>query len=438
MSLRITDILHYVDLPPADAPPPAFDTRERAILAAINEKVGAQASLESIVDFLASATRDISPCDRVSLAFVEEDGRRVRAHYARALYEPVLLTRGYQQDLSGSSLEHVLARGTPRIIDDLQQYLALQPDSASTRLLVREGVRSSMTCPLRVEGRAVGLLFRSARRPRAYDAHQAALHLAVAERLGQTVEKTYRIEQLSEANRAYFELLGFASHELKSPLASIITEANLLLDGFVGELSKPQRDCLKRMVRRSHHLLGLVGDYLGLARLEGGGMKLQTAPDVDFVSGVLNPAVEVVTPQIESRDVALECNVPAEMPRVELDPELLKVAVVNLLDNAVKYGREHGRVRINVAHDGARLTVIVWNEGAGWPTGQQERLFRRFSRLQTPELLKEKGTGLGLYTAWRIVLAHGGRIAAASEHQHWAEFRIEIPQPLPHAAETPP
>jgi hypothetical protein len=436
MSLRITDILHYVDLAPADIAPPAFDAREHAILATINEKVGVQASLESIVDFLADATRDISPCDRIGLAFVEEDGRRVRAHYTRALYEPVLLAKGYQQDLAGSSLELVLARGAPRVIDDLPQYLTLQPDSASTRLLVQEGVRSSMTCPLRVEGRAVGLLFRSARLPRAYHAHQAALHLAVAERLSQAVEKAYRIEQLSEANRAYSELLGFAAHELKSPLASIITEANLLLDGFVGELSQPQRDCLQRMVRRSHHLLGLVRDYLGLARLEGGGMQMQTAPDVDFVTNVLNPAVELVTPQLESRDTALEREIPAQLPRVELDPELIKVAVVNLLDNAIKYGREHGLVRVSVAHDGARLIVTVWNEGVGWPDGQQEHLFRRFSRLQTPELLKEKGTGLGLYTTWRIVRAHGGRIAAATEQQHWAEFRIEIPQPLPRATEA--
>jgi len=77
------------------------------------------------------------------------------------------------------------------------------------------------------------------------------------------------------------------------------------------------------------------------------------------------------------------------------------------------------------------VALAVWNEGPGFPEAEKSRLFRKFSRLQTPELLKQKGTGVGLYTSWRIVRLHGGRIRADSEEGHWAEFRVELPQPLP-------
>jgi signal transduction histidine kinase len=435
MKPAVNDVLYYVDLDAAARHAAAFTPRERAVLETINQKIGARESVESIVDFLAAATRDVSPCDRLGVTFLEEEGRRLRAHYAKALYEPVLLTKGYGEDLAGSSLAAVLERGVPRIINDLEAYLARRPESRSTQILTREGVRSSMACPLSVDGRTVGLLFRSARQPGACDAHQAALHLAVAERLSQAVEKAYRIEQLAEANRAYYEMLGFVTHELKSPLASIITEGSLLLDGFVGTLNGEQRECLGRMTRRGRHLLRLVGDYLELARLEGGRLRVQSLSAADFVALALAPAIEVVGPQLDEQDIELERVLPHEPVRGDFDPNLLKIVLVNLLDNAIKYGREHGRIRVTVSAATDRLSLAVWNEGDGWPAQQQERLFRRFSRLQTPELLKKRGTGVGLYTVWRIVQAHGGRVTAASEHGRWAEFRVDIPQPLPAGTE---
>ena len=78
----------------------------------------------------------------------------------------------------------------------------------------------------------------------------------------------------------------------------------------------------------------------------------------------------------------------------------------------------------------AAFTVSVWNEGPGFPPESRGELFRKFSRLQTPETRDRTGTGVGLYTAWRIVHLHGGRMEAASQEGAWAEFSLEIPQPL--------
>jgi hypothetical protein len=402
---------------------------ERGVLDRVNQKVAAADSLEALIDFVFEATRPLYPCDRLSVAFVEEDGRRVRSHYAVADYEPLVLGPGYAEDLSGSSLQAVIERGTPRILNDLEAYGRRHPGSRSTRLILREGIRSSMTSPLSVEGRHVGLLFRSSRRPGAYTERQARLHLALAERLGQAVEKTWRIRQLEEANRAVTEMLGFVSHELKSPVASLVTDGQLLSQGYLGPLRPKQREKLERMMAKGRHLLALVGEYLDLARVEGGELKLNRVLVDDFAAEVLEPAVQVTASQFEEREMTLTRDVPDTPVPITCDPTLVRIVLVNLLGNAAKYGRPGGTVRVRVKRTPDAALVSVWNEGPGFPERERSKLFRKFSRLDAPALRERPGTGVGLYTCWRIAQLHGGHITADSEEGAWAEFTLRLPQP---------
>ncbi len=400
---------------------------EREILDEVNRKVAAAQSLAEILEFVSRAVAKVSLCDRLSLAFVEEEGRRVVSHITHAAYEPVLLKTGYAEDLQGSSLETILRDGATRIITDLQRYLTLRPASQSTKILLREGVRSSMTCPLRVDDRIVGLFFRSARQPDAYQLNHACFHLAMAERLSQAVEKAYRIEQLDAANRAYFEMLGFVTHEFKSPVASMIMDAQLLSEGYLGDLEPKQRDKLLGLIKKGHYLLGLVNEYLDLARLETGRLEPRFRENVDLIGDVVDPAVDIIRPQMEARQMTLTRDWQTPPPGIPADPQLLRIVMVNLLGNAVKYGRDDGEVRLHLATGDGMLTVSVWNEGPGFPAAQRHRLFRKFSRLDKPELRKAKGTGVGLYTCWRIIQAHRGTITAESDEDQWAEFTFRLP-----------
>ncbi|MFA4975012.1 MAG: GAF domain-containing sensor histidine kinase [bacterium] len=410
------------------SPAQSFSVDERAILDQVNQKVAASESIERIIDFLFDSTEKIFPCDRIGLSLIEDEGRRVVAHYTRASYEPVLLSKGYAEDLQGSSLAEVVRRGVPRVISDLESYLKEHPHSPSTGLLVKEGVRSSMTCPLAVEGRNVGLLFRSSRRKDAYDDHQVMLHLAVAERLAQAVEKAWRIEQLSEANRSYFEMLGFVSHELKSPLASIIMEGEILSKNYMGDLTPEQKEHVGKMIGKAENLLGLIREYLDLSSLEGGSLRIDSKPGIDLRSQVVEPCIEVLKPQIKEKKSRMEIAIAGDAPRVSCDPDALGIVLTNLIGNGVKYGNDGGLVRISAGFAPDSFSMSVWNEGPGFSEDGKKMLFRRFSRISDPELLKRKGTGLGLYTTWRIVNLHGGRIWARSEQGKWAEFSFTIPQ----------
>jgi hypothetical protein len=410
-----------------DAPGAGLSPAELEVVERFNRKVAAGRDLDEVLGHLVEAVRATGPCDRLSLALVEEGGRRLRSRWVWAAYEPVRLAPGWAAEVAGSSLERVIAEGAPRVIEDLAAYLEAHPHSASTRLMLAEGARSSMTCPLRVEGRTAGVLFRSSRQPGAYDARQVALHLALAERLSQAVEKAVRIAELEQANQAYAEMLGFVSHELRSPLAAIVSTANTLAEGYYGPLAEPVRERIGRMRLQAERLLGLTRDYLDLAWLDSGEMRIRPEPEVELVARVIAPAEEAVEPLWRERGMRYRRLVPEGPLVARCDPALLCSVLTNLLANGAKYGREGGALELAITRDEARLTLAVFNQGPGFPPEDQARLFRRFSRLPRPELLRQKGTGLGLYLAWRIVEAHGGRIRAESEPGQWARFTVELP-----------
>ncbi|MCL4808748.1 MAG: HAMP domain-containing histidine kinase [Thermoanaerobaculia bacterium] len=407
-------------------PPFAPGRREAEVLDLVNRKVAAGRSLEEVLDFLFRATRDVCPCDRLGVAFLEEGGQRVVARRAVADYEPLLLSAGWAEDLAATSLGPVLEGEEPRILGDLPAYLEARPTSRSTRLLVDEGVRSSLAARLVVEGRVLGFLFRSSRRRHAYDARQAGLHLAVGERLAQAVEKAWLLDRLAEANAGYLEMLGFVSHELKAPLASLAMDGETLLGGYAGSVDDVARAAIERMTRKAAYLGRLVKEYLDLARVEQRDLAVRRVA-CDLLADVVEPALDVVLPVLGDRGCPLVRDVPPAPVGAVVDPELMTVVLVNLLGNAAKYAREGGEVKLSVRRDGPSVRVAVRNEGPGFRPEERARLFRRFSRLSDPELAGRPGSGVGLYTCWRIVRLHGGRIEALSEPGRWAEFRFEVP-----------
>ena len=406
-------------------------SEERRMLRIVNQRIAAKPTLEDVMDFLFLEAPTLIPCDRMSLAFLEEDGRRIVAHQVRAKYDQLQLSPGYAEDLHNSSLAAVLETGTPRLIGDLAQYVKEHPQSRSTERLLREGVRSSLTCPLVVEGRVLGFMFRNSLQPNAYTRRHVELQMSISERLSQAVEKAWRIEQLEEVNRAYLEMLGFVSHELKSPVASMVTDAQLLAGGYLGELSSTQQLKLQRLIHKGEYLLELVREYLDLARVEGEELRAEFKSNVRLEADVIAPSIEIVRPQLEERRMRIEVD-SSQTPKAmaDCDPSLLRIVLVNLLTNAARYGRDGGRVAVRLSAERTRVTIRVWNEGPGFTPADKAKLFRRFSRIKR-EGDPRRGSGLGLYNSWRIIQLHHGRIRANSDPGAWAEFTVELPQPLP-------
>ncbi len=427
---RTSPEIEYFPLGGRRIPESRFSARELRALRIVNNKVASSESLDDVMNSLFDCILKVNPkCDRLGLSLLVEDSRSATARWTRAEYEPVLLKGGYTEDIHGTSLEKLVQGNKVRIINDLPAYLQKHPSSRSSKILVKEGVCSNLTVPLKVEQRVVGLLFMSSRATRSFSRKHALFALATAERVSQIIEKAALIEQLIEASSSYSEMLGFVSHELKSPVASIVTDANLLLEGYLGDMDTKQKEKIAKMVVKAEYLLSLVKDYLDLARLEGPGLKAELKDDVKFIEDVVEPCIEILMPQIEEKSIRLEKDYPKAPLSVRCDPSLMKTAVINFIGNAVKYGIKGGEVSVKAERIRGSLSFSVWNEGPGFPPEGREKLFKRFSRIRSEELMKQKGTGVGLYSTRRIIQLHKGKVDARSEQGRWAEFSFSIPTP---------
>ncbi|HNU67938.1 MAG TPA: hypothetical protein PKG82_02205, partial [Myxococcota bacterium] len=131
------EVVFYVPVPEDVVGLDAFDAGEQEILDVLNRKVASGDSLDSVMDFLYETSHGVWPCDRIGLAFVEDDGRRVTSRWVRAEYEPVIMGSGYAEDLEGSTLKPLIDGKVLRVITDMEEYGRRNPASRSTKVLLR-------------------------------------------------------------------------------------------------------------------------------------------------------------------------------------------------------------------------------------------------------------------------------------------------------------
>jgi two-component system, NtrC family, sensor kinase len=233
---------------------------------------------------------------------------------------------------------------------------------------------------------------------------------------------------LEKLNRNYLDMLGFVSHELKNTLGVIYTSARALDTGIVGPLSEPQSALIGNISRSIQTAVKMTRNYLDLARIEKGELQME-ARQVDISSLVVRPVVQELLPLIENRGMRIEDHLPEGL-MVEVDVDLLRIVYKNLLDNAAKYGRPEGLIRLGCTTEGGVYTFEVWNEGQGLPPDKLEKLFGKFVRLHR-ESDTARSTGLGLFITKNIIEMHGGRIWAESREGEWIRFSFTLPVPVP-------
>jgi PAS domain S-box-containing protein len=230
---------------------------------------------------------------------------------------------------------------------------------------------------------------------------------------------------LEDADRRKDEFLAMLAHELRNPLAPIRNAAHTL--ALLGTGDDRVRWVSGVIERQVGLMTRLVDDLLDVSRITSGKITLQRA--TVSVREVLAHAVEAARPPAESRGQALEVDVPEDAGRVAGDPARLAQAVGNLLDNAIKYTDDGGRIRLRARTEADEVVIVVEDSGAGIDPELLPHVFDLFIQADRSLERKQGGLGLGLTLVRRLVEMHGGRVEAASAGPGLGSaFTIRLPR----------
>jgi signal transduction histidine kinase len=238
---------------------------------------------------------------------------------------------------------------------------------------------------------------------------------------------TFRlVRRESEMARLKSDFVANVSHDLKTPLALIRMFAETLeMDRVPSETSR--REYYGVITRESERLTRLIDNVLDFSRIEDGRQRYEIAPE--HVEPIVSEVLEAFRYPLAQQGFKVDVHVEPDLPEIRLDPEAIKQALANLVDNAIKYSGERRRLSVTVQRCGGEICLAVSDEGIGIPAQEQERIFEKFYRVGRSETQGRRGSGVGLALVKHIVTAHGGKVTVESQPGEGSTFTLRLPLP---------
>ncbi len=371
---------------------------------------------------------------------VVQDGREIRrlggAHSDPAK-EPFLreLQRRYPpRSDSPHPAARMLRTGEPLLLPDLSdaEIRSLCQDDEHARIIRELGARSVVAVPLVARGQTLGVLSLASASPgRRYGRADLELAQELARRAAMAVDNARLYREAQEAIRLRDEFLSVASHELYTPMTSLMLSLEALIPLARAErILDPRavRKLLDLVSRQGRRLIRLIGDLLDVSRIETGRLRLELA-EVEL-GDLVRDVVERFEPDLARTQCPLSVRASAPVTG-RWDRSRLDQVVTNLLTNAIKFGAGT-HVEISVGAEAGVARLAVKDCGIGIGADLQARVFDRFAR--AAPATHYGGLGLGLYISRGIVEAHGGSIGVESQPGAGSTFTVELPCTGPRAA----
>lgn len=318
--------------------------------------------------------------------------------------------------------------------DGMQTLKQINSRNAETPIVMLTGQGDEQVAVALMKAGAVDYLPKSAATPERLAASvRYAMELARAnasmrryyEELQQTAEAERRARAEAEAaNRAKADFLARMSHDLRTPLNAIGGFTELVLLGIHGPVTDAQREALERVQRAQQHLLTLINDILGFARLEAGQVQLnlRSVP----VASVFHEVRQLVEPQASAKGLAIEWLVGPLDVHVHADEQRLKQILINLASNAVKFTAS-GTVSLGWNVEGTSVRMRVQDTGPGIAPEHLTAIFEPFVQAGESDRERAHGVGLGLAISRELTRLMGGRLAVRSELGKGATFTLDLP-----------
>ncbi|HAV76466.1 MAG TPA: hypothetical protein DCX53_03835 [Anaerolineae bacterium] len=236
--------------------------------------------------------------------------------------------------------------------------------------------------------------------------------------------------ELEHANRAKDEFLATMSHELRTPLNSILGFSEYLLEQRRGPLNEKQEQYIQMISSSGSHLLVLINDILDVSKIEAG--KLNIHPEIISVTEICESSLNFIKTEAIKKSISVEFINDTSTTTMRADPQRLKQILVNLLNNAVKFTPEKGRVSLEVKISAEREQILfsVSDTGIGIKQNDLNKLFSPFTQVDNSLSRRQEGTGLGLVIVYKLTELHGGSIQVESEFGKGSRFNVVLPWKL--------
>jgi two-component system, OmpR family, phosphate regulon sensor histidine kinase PhoR len=259
---------------------------------------------------------------------------------------------------------------------------------------------------------------------RIFKAHGTSLRDSQGISLG-TLVVLHDITQLRQLENTRRDFVANVSHELKTPITSIKGFVETLLAGALKEPDNAE-NFLRIIAKQTDRLNEIIDDLLTLSRIEQDAERRQIFLNGQKIKGTLQSAVQVCEAKAAAKKIVIELHCPEDL-RAQINPPLLEQALVNLVDNAVKFSEPGGVVQVEAQREGPQVVIRVRDQGPGIPPEHLPRIFERFYRVDAGRSRKIGGSGLGLAIVKHIALAHGGRVTVTSAPGAETVFSLSVP-----------
>lgn len=244
-----------------------------------------------------------------------------------------------------------------------------------------------------------------------------------------TITVLHDITVLKKMDQMKSDFVSLVSHEIRSPMNSVLMQLKVILDGLAGDITSKQQEMLTRASLKIHSLVDMASDLLDLSKIESGLITLEKE-SIQF-NDLLQEQVKFHSETAGAKQIHLHFDPSPNLPPVQANPQNMEEVVSNLVTNAINYTPEGGDIRLSVSIENAYLRIDVADTGWGIPPEDLERVFTRFYRVKNDKTRYITGTGLGLPIIKSIIEAHHGTIQVKSTLDKGSVFSVYIPHVTP-------
>ncbi|MBN2467863.1 MAG: GAF domain-containing protein [Deltaproteobacteria bacterium] len=384
----------------------------------LSYKMSSTLDITEILDLAARGTVEVLNVKGCSISVLDPTRKKYKVSGAYGLSD-TYLQKG-QLDVT-KSLPDVL-KGKVVFVPDVTNDPRLQyPEETK-----REGIASILGIPLIFKGEVIGSLRIHSAEPKNYTKEELEFINAIANTMSLAIANAMAYNKLIEFDKARSRFMNMVAHEMRAPVGAIQNMLQVILNGYVGEITPKQQELLGRAEARTYSFLAMINDLLDLGSHEAE-LEVYTFSDV-CLQDILSKVLDFLEVQIRNKNLTVKVEKP-DGPLVvsEVGDDMEKL-FTNLIGNAIKYSPSNGTVSVGISVDNGIIKIVIADTGIGIILEDIPHIFDEFFRAKNARLLEKEGTGLGLTIVKRIVDRYDGKIYVDSEPEKGTTFTVIIPQ----------